>query len=197
MPSKTILSRVFDRMSRTMYHGTHAGNYSSLFSGIKVSKSRSKLDFGKGFYLTSDFQQASKHATKKAANFGTAPVVFVYNIDLARLRAGFKGYILRKMDTVWAQFIYDNRSSKFSIQHSYDYVYGGVADGQNLFDLLDEMDNAKIRVGEIEADYFLDSIAKFLYDQLSIHNQNIVDEKIIELVKVVKAYEQRTEYLPA
>lgn len=197
MPSPAILSRVFDRISSTMYHGTHSGNYNSLFSGIRVDSARTKLDFGRGFYLTSDFRQASEHAKNKAQSFGKEPIVFIYEIDLPRLRREFTSNIFVKMDAVWAQFIYDNRSPRYSVPHKYDYVYGGVADGQNLFDLLEEMDNDKLNTGKINVEYFLESIARFLYDQLSIHNQEIVNQQIIKLVKVVKAYDKRTEYVPA
>ncbi|WP_223067647.1 DUF3990 domain-containing protein [Paenibacillus caui] len=197
MPKSDILSRVFERIEKFMYHGTHTGNYNSLYNGINVKQSKRKLDFGTGFYLTSDFTQASKHAVKKAAPVNQEAIVFIYEVDTVRLRKEYNSYILQRMDLVWAEFIYDNRSPQFSKPHTYDYVYGGVADGQNLYDLLAQMDDDKMNTGEIDVEFFLESIAKYLYDQLSIHNQDIVNQGIIKLLRVVKAHDKRTEYIPA
>lgn len=147
--------------------------------------------------MTSDFEQASKHAIKKASVYGDEPVVFIYSIDREKLRQKFISKIFLRMDEVWAQFIYENRSPNYSKLHPYDYVYGGVADGQNLFDLLAEMDNDKLTTGEIDYKYFLEAIANFIYDQLSIHNQDIISQQIVKLERVVKANDKKSEYVPA
>lgn len=144
MRTQSVFSREFRTISSTMYHGTHSGNYDPLLSGIKVNTSNRRLDFGQGFYLTSDFKQASEHARKKSKTTTHEPIVFIYSINRAALRDLYIGEIFNMMNTAWAEFIYDNRSPNFQKIHTYDYVYGGVADGQNLFDLLDKMDNDKI-----------------------------------------------------
>lgn len=94
------------------------------------------------------------------------------------------------MDKDWAEFIYYNRSTKRWKPHNYDYVIGGVADGQ-LEDLIELMDN-----GNITLDVFYENIAKYAtYDQLSVHNQTIFDHNILTMKRVVIAYEKGKEFV--
>jgi hypothetical protein len=65
--------------------------------------------------------------------------VFEYEVYLTELRKyNSKTWVV--MDKDWAQFIYQNRTTLDHLMHSYDYVIGGVADGQ-LEDLIELMDN--------------------------------------------------------
>lgn len=195
MLSPAILSRTFDRIKPVMYHGTNSSNFDSLIKGIITKKSNRRTDFGSGFYLTSDFDQASEQANNKSVDEGDSPIVFVYRLNMQNVREKFKHKMFVKMNEEWAEFIHDNRSRLFQKFHNYDYVFGGVADGKLLFDLLDELDNVKMNHEEINFTLFLESIAKYSYDQLSLHNQEIISEEFIQLIEVVYAYDARTQYV--
>lgn len=160
IPSQ-ILHKNFYLSSTIYFHGTTSKNYESLKSGVVTSFCQDFTDFGKGFYLTSNFNQASKHA-KKRVKGNEYPIVFVFNASLTRLVETYKGYILNKMDEEWAEFIYKNRSRKTGFTHFYDFVLGGVTDG-NIFDLVQLVD-----LGLSIKDFY-ESIAKYPnYNQLSI-----------------------------
>jgi hypothetical protein len=186
MIDPAILSRTFQSIPKIMYHGTSSENYYSLVEGIDISNSRKSLDFGRGFYLTSNFEQASRHAEKRSKN--TKPIVFVYKVNLQLLKQSY-GKVFYKMDLEWAEFIYKNRSLTKGFVHSFDHVYGGVADGF-LDDLIDDLDS-----GVIDINLFYHEIAKYsTYDQLSINNQQLISYGIMELIKVVNAYAKASEY---
>lgn len=190
----SILAREFKSLDKTMYHGTNSRHFQSLFNGVSLRECKDKTDFGRGFYLTTKFFQASKHANNRSKFNGEA-IVFVYDINLAALRQ-FQDKIFTKMDKEWARFIYDNRSERVSTcQHDFDYVFGGVADGK-IDDLVEELDQKKnIQTNSPDFNYFYESIARYdTYDQLSIHNQEIFDYNIITLNKVVKAFNKNSVY---
>ncbi|WP_322904806.1 DUF3990 domain-containing protein [Paenibacillus sp. SGZ-1009] len=196
MLKASIRSRQFDRITSPVYHGTLSHNYFSLLKGVDINAGRRNLDFGKGFYLTTDFRQASEIAKRKADNLGADPIVFVYNLDRTRLRNDFKGQIFTRMNEKWSDFIYMNRSSLFDMGSQYDYVFGGVADGTDLFALIDEINMHYKNSGEIKSSYFLHNIAKYMYDQLVICNSDIIKHGVLKLDKVVIAYDQNEEYVP-
>ncbi|MCU7767012.1 DUF3990 domain-containing protein [Priestia megaterium] len=189
----SILAREFKSLDKTMYHGTNSRHYQSLFNGVSLRECKNKTDFGRGFYLTTKFIQASKHANNRSRFNGDA-IVFVYDVDVAALRQ-FQEKIFRKMDREWAEFIYLNRSERVIMDHhGFDYVFGGVADGK-IEDLIEELDEINVTPNSPEFDYFYESIAKYdTYDQLSIHNQEIFDYNIITLRKVVRAFNKNSVY---
>lgn len=176
------------RFSKILYHGTTSNQLENLESGVDLSFCQSKTDFGKGFYLTTNFQQASKHAQKRAKNKAD-PIVFVYELDISALKSSYNGYIINKIDIDWAKFIYKNRSDIQPFTHNYDFVFGGVADG-SIFDLVQTVDS-----GIIDISIFHEEIAKYAYyDQLSIHNPNIFKYNVVKYLKVVKAFDKQKEY---
>lgn len=189
MISSAVLSKNFNQIKSILFHGTTSNEYDSLLAGVNISLCEEFTDFGKGFYLTTNFLQASKHAEKRAFN-GEIPIVFVYSLDIKTLKQSYTGHILNKMDEEWAEFIYKNRSKKNHIKHNFDYVFGGVADGA-IFDLVRAVDNG------LSIRHFHEGIAKFeSYDQLSIHNPDIFKYNVIKHLKVVKAYARDELYVP-
>lgn len=189
MVSAAIRSRRYDRFKTEWYHGTNSRHYLDLRRGVDLNKCKIYTDFGRGFYLTSDFRQASKHATNRCFRENDQPIVFVYKVNISELRS-YNGKVWITMDEAWAQFIYQNRSATTTFNHSFDFVYGGVADGQ-LDDLIEWMDD-----GIIDLSLFYEKIAKYsTYDQLSLHNQNIFGQNILTLDKVVVAYAKGEEYI--
>ncbi len=107
-----------------LYHGTNID-----FAGIDLTKSKPNKDFGQGFYLSADRQQAEDMAQIKTEQleFGT-PLVQSYEIsdeDLSTLK------VLRfdEYSEEWAKFILLNRNNPQSVPvHDYDVVIGPIAD---------------------------------------------------------------------
>ena len=61
----------------TLYHGSNVE-----VREPKLLKMQRELDFGKGFYTTSDLKQATNWAQRTAKRRGTGnPIVSVYEID--------------------------------------------------------------------------------------------------------------------
>lgn len=107
-----------------LYHGTNRD-----FEQIDLSKSKPNKDFGRGFYLSANYNQALDMAKVKVAQLETgSPIVLSYEIsDKAweRLRVlRFGNY-----SEEWAKFILLNRNNDSdSPVHDYDVVIGPIAD---------------------------------------------------------------------
>jgi len=188
MVSSDVLSINFNQFSKEYYHGTTSSNYASLMSGVSISKCAEFTDFGKGFYLTSNFRQASKHAEKRSSDKDD-PIVFVYTLNISVLKEEYQGNILNRMNLEWAEFIYNNRTMMKKFIHSYDYVQGGVADGA-IFDLVQAVDQG------LDIQHFYEQIAKYsTYNQLSIHNQDIFTYNVLKLSEVVNAFGKNEKYV--
>ena len=107
-----------------LYHGTYTD-----FDVIDLSKSNKGKDFGKGFYLSDNYEQAYKLAMFKALQFKAAPVVLPYQFEVDLLMDGTLSFL--RFDTYskeWAEFSLKNRTNDQDINvHSYDVVYGPIA----------------------------------------------------------------------
>lgn len=107
-----------------VFHGSY-----TIVSEIDLTKGRSNLDFGKGFYVTNIRSQAEFWAAKAGRFHKTEGVVSEFEFyenalehyDLKVLR--FSGYTEQ-----WLDFIVLNRNPKSPIPaHDYDIVEGPVA----------------------------------------------------------------------
>lgn len=93
--------------------------------------SKRLLDFGAGFYLTSDFEQAKKWAIRTTNNRGNGfPTVSVYSFDMPQLESL---HLLRfhRADKDWLQYIAANRTGQIQAD-AYDVVFGPVANDQAI-----------------------------------------------------------------
>lgn len=106
-----------------LYHGTNID-----FESIDLKKSKPNKDFGQGFYLSANLNQAEEMARIKTEQmeFGQATVL-AYEIpdeawsELKVLR--FEAYTEE-----WAKFIIQNRNNVSMISaHDYDVVIGPIA----------------------------------------------------------------------
>lgn len=110
-----------------LYHGSDV-----LVSQPDLSKGRPFKDFGQGFYLSSDLQQAEDMAMQKSnqSNGENPPVVSIFEFDESAMTdASLK---IKRFDTYseeWADFVLRNRDRKNpQPYHDYDIVYGPIAD---------------------------------------------------------------------
>lgn len=107
-----------------LFHGSTVD-----IDSIDLSLSQPNKDFGKGFYLSDNEQQARDMASFKARLFGKEPIINVYEIDDDALTSGaldvkrFDGYTVE-----WAEFVLANRTaSNGDSAHNHDVVYGPIA----------------------------------------------------------------------
>ena len=87
------------------------------------------LDFGQGFYLTSDMEQAKKWAMRTTLNRGIGKAtVSIFEID-DDYRTFLNILAFDKPDAEWLEFVCMNRTGN-TPQNVYDIVKGPVADDQ-------------------------------------------------------------------
>ena len=93
-----------------------------------LMKCQSKNDFGRGFYLTPQWQRAYLMAKRRASRDGGESVVtpFLYYPTKAQ-EHGVKVKEFKGFSAEWAKFIILNRTDE-SFSHDYDIVIGPVAD---------------------------------------------------------------------
>jgi len=109
-----------------LYHG----------SNMKVDKpdiSRSKpfKDFGQGFYLSADKQQALELANNKVDQMKAGqPIINEFLFDETILSSKeLSVKIFDDYSEEWAEFVLMNRNNKIAQpSHNYDIVYGPIAD---------------------------------------------------------------------
>lgn len=107
-----------------LYHGTNIA-----FDTIDLTKSKPNKDFGQGFYLSEDYDQAMAMAKIKTEQLEVgAPTVLAYEIDVNQLEF-LKTKRFCEYSEEWAKFILLNRrNNKSQPAHDYDIVYGPIAD---------------------------------------------------------------------
>ncbi len=107
-----------------LYHGTNVA-----FTEICLEKSKPNKDFGKGFYLSADINQAKNMARIKTEQleFGE-PIVQSYELN-DNFRSELKVLEFTDYSEEWAKFILLNRNNPTSKPaHEYDVVIGPIAD---------------------------------------------------------------------
>ena len=107
-----------------LYHGSNIE-----FDKIDLAQSKPNKDFGKGFYLSADYEQAAKMAQVKVEQLEAgSPVVMAYEIE----ETAFNELKVLRFDSYtedWAKFILMNRNNSSDKQvHDYDIVIGPIAD---------------------------------------------------------------------
>ncbi len=156
-----------------LYHGsTVAVRKPSLRPG------RSNADFGKGFYTTSNYEQAERWAhIKQEREESEHAVVSVYEFDESLMdNQDLSTRLFTGADKPWLYFVTDCRKSR---PHEYDLVQGPVANDKvfttvNLFES-----------GVLSAEAALLQLKAYkTYDQVSFHT-----EKVIKALKFVKSIE--------
>ncbi len=106
-----------------IYHGSD-----SVVKRPEILRSNRLLDFGIGFYTTSNKEQAIRWAEKVGLRNNTGnKILSVYNFDLEKAKEELKIIEFECADEKWLNFITANRSGKVTIEE-YDMVIGPVAD---------------------------------------------------------------------
>lgn len=108
-----------------LYHGSN-----SEIEQIDLSKSKPHKDFGKGFYLSDNEDQALNMAKQKVIQTDTGyEVINKYEFDEACLTNGTLNVkVFDSYSEEWAEFILANRDRKNNEKvHDYDIVIGPIA----------------------------------------------------------------------
>lgn len=144
-----------------LYHGSNL-----TVSEPRLIVQNRFLDFGFGFYTTTNRVQAISFA-KKVANRRKEgiPTVNIYEIDEEK---AFKECSVLRFDEpneAWLDFVSDNRAGK-SMEKTYDYIFGPVAD-DNVYTTF-----MLYTTGVLTKEQTVDALKiRKLYNQLAIASQ--------------------------
>lgn len=106
-----------------IYHGSDI-----VVEKPEILQSNRLLDFGIGFYTTSNKEQSERWANKVSLrNNAIKKIISVYNIDIDKAKKQLNVIEFISADERWLDFITVNRRGK-EITQSYDIVIGPVAD---------------------------------------------------------------------
>ena len=105
-----------------LYHGSNV-----VVDKPKLIKQNRYLDFGYGFYTTTNRLQAESFAKKVATRNGGIPIVNIYEIDDSINSEMIKIKRFTSPDGDWLDFVFANRNGTYDGE-TYDLVIGAVAD---------------------------------------------------------------------
>lgn len=156
-----------------LYHGSNVE-----VRKPSLLKSRKNTDFGRGFYTTTQKEQAEHWTSIKMdrAKKGRR-VVSVFEVDETILsNLEFKIREFHGPDEAWLNFVVNSRKG---IEHDYDLVLGPVANDKvftvvNLYE--SGVINATTAIAELKA--------YKTYNQLSFHTERVIKE-----LRFVESYE--------
>lgn len=106
-----------------LFHGSNV-----TIEKIDLTCSKPFKDFGRGFYLSADKEQAKQLALFRSLALGGSPIVTSFDFDESHLLDGSLNYLSFDSYTEdWANFVFKNRNEAEDFQHEYDVVYGPIA----------------------------------------------------------------------
>lgn len=107
-----------------LYHGTNMD-----FDSIDLKKSKPGKDFGQGFYLSDNLEQARALAQARVELVGGVPTILSFEFDERLLESGdLKVKTFDDYTEEWAEFILANRNNRtVDPVHDYDIVIGPIA----------------------------------------------------------------------
>lgn len=106
-----------------VYHGSDV-----VVKKPVLLKPRRTLDFGAGFYTTTNKRQAVSFANKvMLRNDSKTKAVSIYEIDIEKAIESLDVLKFDETDGYWLDFVFDNRQGVYNGKQ-YDIVIGAVAD---------------------------------------------------------------------
>jgi len=107
-----------------LYHGSNVEVKEPIL--LKIQR---ELDFGKGFYTTSDLEQAARWAERTAKRRGESNAfVTVYEVNEDELK-NIRLLSFDSPNVEWLNFVVKNRKGEY-IAENWDVISGPVADDQ-------------------------------------------------------------------
>lgn len=151
------------------YHGSD-----TIVDSPRILEAKRPLDFGGGFYVTTNEMQAKNWAVKVAyRNNSKRRCINYYDFNFEIAKKDLIIIQFKKANEKWLEFICNNRSGKTI--GNYDIVMGPVAD-DNVYRVIVEYEN-----GDIDKETALKKLKiEKLYDQILFHT-----EKSLEYLKYI------------
>ena len=120
-----------------LYHGSNVE-----VKKPKILNVRRGLDFGAGFYATSDLQQAQRWAKLTTNRRRTgAPTVSAYDFDYKNASQEIKVIAFDKPNKDWLEFVSANRTCQYTGE-KFDLVIGPVANDKTILTINDYISGA-------------------------------------------------------
>jgi len=137
-----------------LYHGTNI-----RFETPRIIAPNRALDFGMGFYTTSDIEQANAWAKVVLRRVGSGtPLLNVYELDETfRNNINIKHFL--SADKEWLDFVCEHRLNNYN-GDEYDLIIGPVANDNTMPVIQSYIDS--VQTNESEKDFF----AEFALRQL-------------------------------
>ena len=131
-----------------LYHGTNI-----VFDKIDLQKSKPNKDFGQGFYLSPEYDQALNMANIKTEQLQEGePTVMEFEVE-ARDIWSLHTLVFDDYSENWAEFILANRNNSAGTPiHNYDIVIGPIANDRVGVQI------GKYEAGDITLDQFLNNL---------------------------------------
>ena len=148
-----------------LFHGT-----TEIIEKPNVSFSKSYLDFGKGFYLTTYQKQAEKWALRKALRKQKSAIVNVY--ELSDDPEKYNVLQFRHENEKWLDFVCACRKG-VNLYKNYDIIIGAVAN-DDVFKTVDMYFR-----GIWSKKKALDELRYYkMNDQICVINQEVLEKKL-------------------
>jgi len=147
------------------------GNTQTIETPVVLDSQRF-LDFGKGFYTTTNQNQAERWATIKKKRFVADSKAIVTIYQIANNLFSNQNYKIKeflKADEAWLDFVIANRNG--DIFHDYAVVIGPVAN-DTLYATLSLYESGILNKEETISRLKVHK----LFDQISFHNNNVLRE---------------------
>lgn len=153
--------------NKVLYHGSTV-----LVDEPLVNVGRKELDFGPGFYVTNDIEQAKSWARTLAGRKKNArPMVNIYDFDIDGFeRGGYAKHIFKEYNVEWLDFVSESRKGREPWK-DFDWIEGGIANDSVISTVDAYVD------GFITAEQALDKLVKEeLRHQVCISKQSIINK---------------------
>lgn len=129
-----------------LYHGSN-----TLIETIDLEKSNPNKDFGRGFYLSENAEQAQDMANFKFMQLGGSPIVTCFEFDDTAMNdPSLRIKVFHDYSEEWADFVFANREGLDA--DSYDIVYGPIANDKIGLQI------RKLKDGSIDKEEFLNRL---------------------------------------
>lgn len=144
-----------------IYHGSNV-----IVEQPRLIRQNRFLDFGFGFYTTTNKEQAIAFADKvKRRRHGGEKSVSIYEIEEGRAFSQCSLLRFEDADEAWLDFVSENRSGNYS-GRMYDFIFGPVAD-DDVYTTF-----ALYTAGVLTKEQTLEALKiKKLYDQLVLSTE--------------------------
>ena len=156
-----------------LYHGSNVE-----VRKPSLRKSRKNTDFGRGFYTTTQKEQAEHWTSIKIDRAKTGRrVVSIFEVDDEVLdNSELKIREFHGSDEAWLNFVVDSRKG---VEHNYDLVFGPVANDK-VFTVVNLYES-----GVLDAPAAIAELKAYkTYNQLSFHTP-----RVIRALRFVESYE--------